>query len=376
MTKTPGPRGLAAFLAGLLLVALPAATGHGAPEARELDTRVLLDDDGGLGYGGCVEVCNPGAPPEGIDVLALDVREAWLGDAPALVFRLLHQYEAVHDGRGFSLTLTAAGREHSFTAASDDAANYTSTFARLDGPFDVGDGHPKALDAWVPASALNVSAGDAITAITLSSTHHGEPDDIMPGTWFSNGLEVPHLPNDPGEGIPTDQPGAYTVKGPGQLLRLDAGSPVVDLADSGNRNLTLTNALAALPQSATVTLLPDAGVNATLEGADTAGRLDLNLAPTATRQFALAVAPGSASGNLSIVVASDFGGRAVATLQIVAPPSLASGTTPSPDNNSTAKADTAKETPGPAALLGGLAALGTAGGRRRRRAARPGAREA
>lgn len=372
MTKTPGLRGLATLLAGLFLVALPAATAHGAPEARELDIRVLLDDDGGLGYGGCVVACNPAAPPEGIDLLALDVREAWLGDAPALVFRIIHQYEAVHDGRGFELTFSASGSAHTFQATSDDALNYISaTFARLDGPFDVGDGHPKALDAWILASTLNVSAGDALTDITLASTHHGEPDDIMPGTWFSNGFEVPHLPHDPGEVVPDEEPGTYTIKGPAQLLRLDAdaASPVIDLAVSAARNLTLTNALAATSQSATVTLLHDSAVHATLTGADANGSLILNLDPGATRQLSLVVAPHGGSGNLTVLVVSDLGARAVTTLQVVAP---AGNETEhghgdhAGHGDADGSASEPKQTPGPAALLGGLAALVAAARTRRR----------
>src|SRR5688572_5860967 len=80
----------------LLIACVPAAMAHGAPAPREIDTRVLEDDDGGLAPGGCShdteQACaNPGNVG-GLDLLALDVRElATANGTPAVAFRVLFQ---------------------------------------------------------------------------------------------------------------------------------------------------------------------------------------------------------------------------------------------------------------------------------------------
>lgn len=361
MTKR-GPLLLAlAFLASL---AAPPALAHGAPAARELDARVLLDDDGGLAYGGCIEVCNPVAPPEGLDVLALDVREAWLGDAPALVFRIVFQFEAVHDGRGFVLELTAQGTTQELVIDSPDGSLYTSTaFDRLVGPVDVGDGHPKALDAWISTARLGLAPGDAVTNLALRSTHHEEPDDVMPGTWFSQGLEVPHLPHDPADPMEVlAQPaaGTYTLKGPAPILTLTPATALVDLATDGNLTFTVTNPLTTLAQFTRVALQPPAGVRVTLQGGDTEGQLELNLDPGASRTFTVTVDGDSASGAVQVVTQSDLGGRAQAAFDVLAAPTPVDPLTPEP----TPSHDDAEEAPAPGAVPAGLALLALAFGRR------------
>ena len=314
-----------AALAMALAFGVPLASAHGAPAPRELDTRVLADDDGALGYGGCTEAgCNPATPPQGLDLLALDVREAWLGDAPALVARIVFQTEQPQQaGRGLVLSLVASGQTSTVTLASPDGATYASTqAARIDGPHDVGDGHPKALDAWIPLSALGVAPGAELTGIQVVSTQDGEPDDVMPGGWYSNGQEVPHLPHDadPGEALAGQPTGTYTVKGPAPLADLAPPTGLLDLAQGANHTLTLRNALAGLPQFAWLRLEPEPGVQASLVGAGDNGTLGIALDPAATRQATLAVGAGSASGLVRIVATTDLGGRAEATVDVVAPP--------------------------------------------------------
>src|SRR5262245_13206190 len=128
--------GIAVAVVGLGLV--PGAAAHGAPPVRDLDTRVLLDDDGPLGFGACVEGVCPGPTGQGLDLLALDVREASLLDgAPALVFRFVLQTEGDLAGKSLQLSLAAAGASKDFALTTTDGTAWTSTaFERVDPAVD------------------------------------------------------------------------------------------------------------------------------------------------------------------------------------------------------------------------------------------------
>lgn len=348
-----------AALAAAMALA-PGAQAHGAGEAREVDLRVLLDDDGGLGYGGCGPSEQAGAActpaPEGLDVLALDVREAWLGDAPAIAFRMVVQGEAGHAGRGLLLTLTANGTQRTFAVASPDGVGYTSTdFDLLQGPFDVADGHPKAIDGWLRLSTLGAAAGDQVTGIHLDSTRDGEPDDVMPGTYYSNGVAMPHLPHgaDPGEALEEHFPGTYAIKGPAPLLTLEATPLVLDLGRDGNATLRITNPLAATAQTVTLRVLGD-GAGRFPTGAAEA---TLSLEPGATQDLTVRWPTDAAGGNATLLATSDLGARMEQVVRVVARPIETA--TASPGSGG-------KESPGLALLPLGLAALAMAraGGRR------------
>lgn len=337
---------------------VPGAHAHGAAAPREVDLRVLLDDDGGLGYGGCGPADEAGAPctpePEGLDVLALDVREAFLGPEPAVAFRMVVQSAVVHDGRGLRLTLTANGTQRQFAAASPDGVAYTSTaFDLLEGPFDVFDGHPKAIDGWLRLSTLGVAVGDSITGIHLDTTHHDEPDDVMPGTYYSNGVEMPHLPHDadPGEALAEHLPGTFAVKGPAPLIAFEATPTVLDLSQDGNLTLRISNPLTATTQSVTLRVhgegrFPGGVSNATL-----------SLDPGATRDLVVAWPTPAQGGNASVLVTSDLGARLVRHVQVV----------PLPPANLTAPAvPGGKDAPAPAAIPLAVALLAAAVAARRR----------
>lgn len=332
-----------ALHAGALLVAAallaltawaPLAGAHGAPAGREIDLRLLLDDDGGLAYGGCIEMCAPGAEPEGLDLLALDMREAFLASQPALVFRITVQSESVHDGRKLVLQVMQGTQVSTFTADNGDGTTYVSAdFDRLDGPSDVGDGHPKAIDGWVFYSTLGLQAGDVLTGITVTSTHHDEPDDVMPGTWYFQGNQVPHAPHDadPAEAIEEHPPGEYVVAGPAPLLTATLDAQVLDLANgSANATLTISNPLAVLAQFANLTVIAPEGVAATLDATS------LLLEPGASRQVQVSVTklntsghahfssstaqPSTAQANLTLAVDSDLGAFRAITLPVAFPP--------------------------------------------------------
>lgn len=325
----------------LALALLPSAAAHGAPPVRDIDARVLLDDDGLVGYGGCLEgECVPGSEA-GLDVLALDVREAYLPDgSPAVVFRLIVQSEAPVAGAALALHVGSPGGGKDFRADTADGLAFTSaSFDRLDGPFDVGDGHPKALDGWVRLAALG-KPGDALSGITVQSLRGDAGDDAMPGGWSSNGVEVPAVTQEEAA------EGTYTLSGPALLVSASANG-TADLAHGPAKvGVVLVNPT-TVQQFANVSLgLPD-GATATLASTQ------VILQPSATRTVELTVSNATVDGVVNVVVSTDLGGRAVAGVPVRAPPPVAS--------NSTAPSTTAsgsKDSPalGAAALLLPLAA--------------------
>ena len=341
--------------AALLLAALAAPTGqaHGAAPAREIDTRVLLDDDGLVGYGGCFEGNCPAAPP-GLDLLVLDVREAWLGDEPAVVFRIVTQTEGTGAG-GLELSMAVGGATRTFAVDDAAAPGPASTFDLVQGPFDAFDGHPKAVDAWLLLSTLGAAPGDELADVAVASLAGGAPDDVMPGGWFLDGQEVPHVPHDPVEGLAAPGPGSYTLKGPAPLITLEPGAGLVDVAGGGNLTLRISNPLGGFAQEVSVGLVPGPGVLGALD------RANLTVDPGATRQLTFTAAAGSLGGNVTIVARSDLGGRAVSTLQVVVP---IAEPTPTPTTAAADRQD-GKESPLPAGVLLALGLLALAGGRRK-----------
>lgn len=348
---TNGQRQVRRIGAGLALVALlavPAAHAHGAPPVREVDVRVLLDDDGLVAYGGCVEgQCQPAAPPEGLDLLALDVREAALPDgSPAVVLRFVVQSDAPRPESSIEATVLAGGTEWSLAVATADGLAYSSsTFDRVDGPFDVGDGHPKAIDGWIRHAALGAAPGDALTGIRVVSRHGEALDDAMPGGWYANGAEVPHLPHDadPGEAAAEPAAGEYRLKGAAQLVALAAEPAAPDLsAGPATVRLRLSNPV-GLPQFCDLALLVPPGVAARLS--QPAVSLDAN----GTRDVELVVSNATADGVVQVTLVSDLGAHEVADVTVRAPP----------PPSATAAADTGtgqtKDSPSPPALPAFLA---------------------
>lgn len=358
MTKTAWARALVLAVATLALAAVPAQA-HGAAPAREVDTRVLFDDDGALGYGGCGLAAEAGQPcvtsAEGFDLLVLDVREAWLGAEPAIVFRIVVQSDNTVGDRGLGLSLTAGGVERSFAATSSDGVTFVSQdLDLLQGPVDAFDGHPKAYDAWLRRSTLQVAPGDAITGITVATMSGGEPDDVMPGTWMVNGQPAPYLPADPDAATAEPEPGAYTVKGPAPLLTLGPAAAIVDAAREANVTVRVGNPLTTLAQKVQVTLETGPGVKATLDHAA------FSLDPGAARQVTVQVAPDSASGNASLVIVSDLGARILAGFDIVVPANVTSATA-----TSAPKGAEGNGIPAPSLLVTALGLVAALGVRRR-----------
>lgn len=237
----------------LLLLAAPAVTAHGAAAAREIDTRLLADDEGSIPYGGCFNVevevvCAPGLEAEGLDLVVLEVREAFIGAEPAVVFRIIFQTDDAHAGRTIELMFNAGGKDHAYSFATDGAAVPTGNFDALAGPFDAFDGYPKAVDAYLKYGTLGVKEGDQLTGIQVMSNFEDEASDVLPGTWFASGQEMPFIPGPESE-VEAAEPATYALKGPAKLLEVSSNY------EPGLTEVTLTvkNGLSTMPQFVTLT---------------------------------------------------------------------------------------------------------------------------
>ncbi|MEA3142728.1 MAG: hypothetical protein QOG31_52 [Thermoplasmata archaeon] len=324
-------------LTGILVVAVvlaPLAAAHGAAPAREVDTRVLLDDDGLTGYG--PDACAPavgtcpfgnGAP----DLLSLDLREAATPTGqPVLWFRVAFQTNAVPGPRAIHLALTAGGKERAFDWTSADGATFTtSTFTAIAGPTPIGDGHPQALDGMVGYDALGLKVGDRLEGLSAESHGGGEDGDRMPGGWTSQGTEVAPVPNPAGAEPAYD--GTYTLKGPAALLKVTAAG-ALDLAGKGTM-LHVENLLAASAQFVTLSLSAPPGVLASLDSAT------LALEGGAVKMAGLKLANATGDGVLNVTVTSDLGAHAFLLVPYRGTaPLVPNATSPAPPSTSSSKA--------------------------------------
>jgi MYXO-CTERM domain-containing protein len=334
-----GAAGLAAAL-----LALPAALAHDAAEPREVDARVLLDDDGLLGFGGCVEgECQPGDPHPGLDLLSLDAREGRLPDGrPVLMLSLGFQWlrEGVPD-RSIRLQFTAGGQQQVVTVLGADTAAPTVAGAeRVLGPHPIGDGHPRSVEAWFLLPTIGLTPGGAMADVSAQSRRGEAIDDVMPGIWYQDGVLMPHVPHsaDAGEAVEEQPLGQYGLKGPAPLLVVSSPAPD-SVALPRSYAMTVTNPLANLTQA----------IEATVRFGVGTARLDqstLVLAPGESRVLNLTTSDVLASGDANVTLSSDLGGWASFGLPIVAPPPATTTPPPAPG----------KDSP-PASAVGLLAAL-------------------
>jgi hypothetical protein len=332
----------AAGLAGV--AAAPGAAAHGAAPPREVDTRVLLDDDGLAGFGGCVEGSCPPEPHEGLDLLSLDARELRLPDGrPGLALAVAFQWQAEGvQGRSIRLQFVAGGQVQAVTFLGPDTDAPTVAGAeRIVGPVPVGDGDPRRVEAWFDLATFGLppSPGSELSNVTVQS-HRGDTlDDRMPGGWYQAGVQVPHVPHsaDPGEALEEAAPGRYTVKGPARLL--DASPPLPDSA--------------AFPRSYSLTVgnpLGDLGQSVTLSHGDPASFV---LGPGEGQAVNVTLPPG----RHDVTLVSDLGAWASFDLPFIARPANTTAPAPPPQE---------KDAPAPAAWPVALALLAAAAAARRR----------
>lgn len=275
-------------LALLMLLMAPVAAAHGAVEPREIDTRILADGTDNGDYGGPQGVLNEG----GLDILSLDVYEATMPGTtePALVLRVI-----VQEGEPGSHTLTFdldAGGAKSYTLTTSDLTSYASTdFAAVRGPFPVGDGHPQAIEGIVPLAELG-GIGTEVGGITVTSAKDGTDMDVMPGSWFVQGIEVPSDPT------VTPTPGAYTLRGLPAWFTM-SGDGTLDVGEA-ETVVDLVNGLDTLEQFLTLTVQAPAGITATLSSPS------VLLGPGEARNLTLRT-QGIGAGDVVVTATSDLG---------------------------------------------------------------------
>lgn len=317
MTKTALAVGL---LAAIALLA-PGASAHGAAAEREVDTRVLADQDGLLGYAGCLEgLC---LPPEGLgagalDLLALDVRELSDANGTALLaFRTIAQANVEQQaGRSLSISFTVGGQAKTLTLTGDGLTYASSDVDRAFVSTDtIGDGHAKAIEAWVALARLGAKPGDALTDLRVATFAGTTKGDLMPGTWHSASAQdepVPFIPGEPPGGpddLAAGEPGAYTLKGPAKLLEATADRASLDTSHSAAKlTVTVKNPLATLPQFVTLSAA-GADLRVAVEPAT------VNLDPGASKTVTLTVRGPTAT--LNVTAASDLGGHANLSVPVV-----------------------------------------------------------
>ncbi len=287
----------------VLLFALPSASGHGAAAAREIDTRILADDDGLIGFSACIEgeACVPGLASESWDLIVLEAREAYLPDGkPALVLRTVYQTDDAHDGRTVTISFDAGGKSQVFGFESKGEGVITDTFDLVRGPFPAFDGFPFAVDGYVSYAKLGLKPGDQLTNVRVVSAIEGEEGDVMPGTWMSNGVEVPYVPSEPE--IPgAAAAGTYTLAGPAPLVTIATSSTALDLGKNATRlTLTLTSKLTSTPQFVNLTMASPPGIVAALSQSGVA------LDGGATKTVTVTVSRASTAGTLNVTIRSDL----------------------------------------------------------------------
>lgn len=297
------------FLLALVLAA-PMGLAHGAPDPREIDTRVLADgtSNGDYGASGTLD-------EGGLDVLALDVYEATLPGStePAIVLRLIVQ--GGDSAQEHRIDISLSGQEaHAFEFTTSDLSSYSSqTFAAVRGPFDVGDGHPKAIEGIIPREQLGLGPGDTIDSIVVTSSVGGTDADDMPGSWYFQGVEVPTSPDEDAA------PGEYEVQGTAAWFDMQSSVAVIPPStEPANATITFTSSLAQMEQVLTISATAPTGMEVSL------GATTVILAPGASKDVELQM-QGIGAGQVRVMASSDLGLSRDVSMPIQADPVVGNG---------------------------------------------------
>lgn len=291
MTKT-------VFWALLLVLAfMPVAQAHGAPTGRAIDSRVLTDNTQGGDYGEIslevTNVPNPVAANEAVDLLALDVREAYGPDGSEGVWmRLVYQGGGEGTHR-IELGFSVGGSQVSRFFESSDLITWAgdADFVLAE-PIPVGDGYPQAMEFFLSSNSIG---SGTLTDISIVSKLNGSDGDFAPGT-YQTILGLPaELPFEDSETLD------FVMDGPDELLRLE-GFTDVDLANAGDLEITLTNVVG---ESQFVSFATQMGFGGTL------GVTPNSVALGPMETVTLTLSPSAPiSGTATLTATSDLGGRA------------------------------------------------------------------
>lgn len=301
---------VAAILLLTALLAFPAAA-HGPPAKRDQDTRLLADHNDDCGGHGPTD---PERCRGTHDLVGLDLTEshdATHGDVVRL--RLI-----VNGGEGQRrdvVTFTAGGATKTFELRTPDNAAFTGTgFVTVtSGPAMNADG-TRDGDRVVVEGTIRLAdlggAGTLIDDVEVQAYTGGTPGDFMPGGYY-NTLGQPVM--DPAQGDEAtnfERTAGYVLRGPSYYVSIAAPAIQVGSGSTRDVEVTLTNGLRGKAQTATLSVMPPAGITATWNGAPTA-TVDLSGGGSATALLRVQADATATSGTLDVVAVTDLGGRTV-----------------------------------------------------------------
>jgi MYXO-CTERM domain-containing protein len=275
-----------------LFVLAPTATAHGAPASRDIDSRLVTDNAQGGDYGPVSEVPNPLVANGAVDLLAVDVREAYGPSGEAGLWGRIvyqggdegsHRIELAMDVNGVPVTRFFESADLN-TWIGD--ADFTAPEV-----FPVGDGYPRALEFFLSSGLIGAGA---IENVMVTSKVGGGTGDLAPGT-YQTVAGVPAV-------VPTDDSAtaSYTMDGPDELLTI-SGQSSIDLSSSASFEVTVEN-LVGEAQFITFATVAGFGGNLVISP----DSLALGASETGTVSVTT-TAP--VSGNAAITAISDLGGR-------------------------------------------------------------------
>ncbi|MFA5943900.1 MAG: hypothetical protein WC876_05485 [Candidatus Thermoplasmatota archaeon] len=377
----PALAALPAILVFALVLMAPLAAAHGAPAAKDQDTRLLADhnDDCGGDEAGTLGNCRATH-----DLVALDVRERHDGGQDVVVFRFFLNGGTAADGLRDVLTLKADGAAKTFELRTTNNVDFQGTgFDSVSKAQSASDGTRFIVEATVKRANLGAVASK-LTDFKVDAFRGTTSGDYMPGGYNGPLGQV----SDPAQSPATNRiasclkPGTqqieqatcYRLRGSGYYISIDdVGAQTVAANAERIVQLKLRNELANTPQSLTITVAGADGIRARFhdanaqlgEGYSDSLRIDLPKSGSTFSHLALDEGQVGASGTLTVTVTTDLGGRSQQTVPYTvsdapATTSESSSTSPPPTDDG----GNGIPAPAPALLVLALAAAALAARRR------------
>ncbi|MEA3136217.1 MAG: hypothetical protein QOC71_498 [Thermoplasmata archaeon] len=379
--RPSAPATAALTLALALLLAIPMAAAHGAPSAKDQDTRLLADhnDDCGGDDPGSLSNCR-----DTHDLIALDVRERNDGGQDVVVFRLFLNGGKASDGLRDVLTLKADGAMKAFELRTTNNQDFQNTgadkFDSVSKAISINDGTRFVVEASVRRDSLGPVDGK-LTDFKVDAFRGSTSGDYMPGGYQSAIGPVADPQQSPATNRiagclkpgtqQVEQSHCYRLRGPGYYIGADdPGAQSVEAGSETIVQVSLHNQLRSTPQSLTLTVTGADGVRARFhdpnaasgEGYSDTMRIDLPGGGSTSTHVALDQGEDGASGTLTVTVTTDLGGLT----QVQVPYSVVAGAAPADASPTGGSEDDSKGLPGPAPLVLALGLVAAALAARRR----------
>lgn len=335
----------------VLVLLVPLAAGHGAPPPRGQDTYLLDDhnDDCGGHTATDPDRCNGTH-----DLVALHIQEAHdpaLGDV--VKFRFMFNKGQASDGLRDVLSLKANGATKTFDLRTSNNVDFQGTgfdavakAVPLRFPSGSADGDRLLVEATVKASALG-GIGVKLTDYAVQAYRGNVRGDYMPGGYYGALDQNVDNPDQGDEATNRVRTGGYVLAGPTYYAK---ATPPTSLALAAGGSTTSSIAIANLLRSAdwdtrqvaTMTVTAPEGVSV----AFTAGpSTTVDLPATGTIDVPLHVSShgGPTTGQLTLTVATNLGGRTVHTIPLTV--QEATATSPAPGGSA------AEDAPAPGLMM-------------------------